>query len=112
MIVGSTKVNFDELRHYIGKPLELVAYAESLVPTWARHMKPLLGNQRYYLALHVRKMLTLSYQQRKVMTDALTNGIKLHGNLSEFVSITEIVQSCDLEVLSIMLRDYYERHKS
>lgn len=107
MIVGTTSIEFEDIRKFINKPNDLVEYVTTLVPTWARHIDCLVHNQRFYVAIHIRGMLTIPYKQRVEMTKALTSGIRIKGVISSFTSIYDIIDLCDKELLVEMLKGYY-----
>lgn len=111
MIVGRTNLNYVELKRFVGKPQELVAYTENLVPVWARHVSAIVDNQRYYVAIHLRNVLTIPYKQRKELVDALIKGITITGVMSSFTSITEIVDACDKSMFIKMVEVKYNEEK-
>lgn len=103
MIVGRTNLNYAELKRFVGKPHELVAYTENLVPAWARHINEIVANQRYYVAIHLRNVLSIPYKQRKELVEALIEGVSITGVMSSFTSITELVDACDKSMLIKMI---------
>lgn len=80
-----------------------MAYATSLVPIWARHMDVLVNNQRYYLAINIRNMLSIPYKQRDELVKILTDNIRIAGVITGFTPITELVDNCDKDKLIQML---------
>ena len=104
MVVGTTHIDYDVLKSFKGRPQDLVIYVENLVPIWARHIKCLAQNQRFYVAIHLRGVLTIPYQVRMELVNALVEGIRIQGIVSSFTSITEIVDVCDKHALSEMLK--------
>lgn len=103
VLVGSTDLNFAEIKKFVGRPLDIVAYATSLVPIWARHMDVLVNNQRYYLAINIRNMLSIPYKQRDELVKILTANIRIAGVITGFTPITELVDNCDKDKLIQML---------
>ena len=112
MIVGTTVLNYNELRVYAKRPNELVTYVDNLVPVWARHISPIVYNQRYYVAIHVRNMLSLPYKVRMEAANILTKGISVKGIISGFTSITDILDSCNKEDMLKVLRGEQNGKKS
>lgn len=110
MVVGCSSINFDELRKHLGSPESVLGYTLSLVPTWAKGIKGIEDNQRYFIALHIRKMLSIPYNKRKELTDALVNKICITGISSTVTSITDIVEHCDKEILADLLRSELEKN--
>ena len=108
MIVGTTEINYADLKLFVGKHEELVVYVENLVPIWARHIKCLAHNQRFYVAIHLRGVLSIPYKQRIAMCEALIDGINVRGVMSSFTSITEILDVCDKKSLVEMLKRQVE----
>lgn len=103
MIVGTTNIDYETVYLYTSAPEGLVDYAKNLVPLWARHIPGIVDNQRYLVALHVRKMLTIQFYTRKSMTDALIKDIKITGIINQFISIYDILECCDTKKLLEML---------
>lgn len=103
MIIGYDEIPVNEVKSFIGKPNDFVAYVDSLIPMWARHIDSIISNQRYFVALHVRRMLSLPYKERMDLVNALVRGIRIKGTTNTFVPITHIVRSCNLEALADML---------
>lgn len=108
MIVGTTNINYSEIKLFAGKPDDLVIYVEGLVPIWARHIHCLAHNQRFYVAIHLRKVLSIPYKVRMEMCEALISGISVRGIMSSFTSVTEILDICDKEMLVRMLKRQVE----
>lgn len=104
MIVGTTNIDYEDIKLLVGKPEELIIYAESLVPVWARHITCLAHNQRFYIAIHLRRVLSIPYKLRIEMCEALISGINVRGVMSSFTSITEILDVCNKEMLVEMLK--------
>lgn len=103
MVVGTTKLNFAELKRFVGKPQELVVYTTTLVPIWARHIDAIVMNQRYYVAIYLRNVLSIPYKERQELVNALIKDIRINGIISSFTPITDIVKDCDKKMLVKML---------
>lgn len=103
MIVGTTKLNYGEIKGYIHKPQELKAYCTTLVPLWARHIDAIVNNQMYYVAIRIRDMLSIPYKLRQEMITCLIKDVQLTGVVSSFTSITDIIGACNKEQLSRMI---------
>lgn len=115
MIIGSSKLDFELLKSFEGKPKELVTYVDSLVPTWASHISGIVDNQRFYTALYVRKLLTIPYKSRMELVDALVDSIRISGVISQFTPIEDLVNSCDKNKLVTLLKEgnkLYEQGKN
>ena len=104
MVIGESKIDYDVLKSFIGRPAELVVYVESLVPKWARHVPSITYNQRFYVAIHLRAVLTIPYKQRMELVDALVDGISIHGIMSSFTPIEDIINVCNKDDLVEMLK--------
>lgn len=103
MLVGTTNINYKELKTFANNPQDLVYYVDNLVPIWARHIKGITDNQRYFVAIHLRDVLSLPYKTRMSMVDVLVKDITLTGVMSGFTSITDIVDACDKDSLIHMI---------
>lgn len=109
MIIGENTINYDALRSYSHNPEGLVTYVRNLIPLWAIHIPHIEDNQRYYVALHLRKVLSIPYKLRKEMVETLVAGIHIAGSVSGFVTIHDIVSACDRDKLLEALLDEDDR---
>lgn len=105
MLVGTTTLDYKELKRFQDTPEELVYYVDSLVPIWARHIKGVVHNQRYFVAVHLRNVLSIPYKTRMAMVDVLIRDVTLTGIMSGFTSIMDIVESCDKDSLIHMIEE-------
>ena len=69
MIVGSKNINKSELTKYVSSVSKLIEYSDSLVPEYIRYRKEILFNQRYIVALAVREIQSISYNDRVALLD-------------------------------------------
>lgn len=104
MLIFKTDIDSAFIKQNQTEPDIIVDYAISLVPTWAVHIRGIVDNQRYYVAVKVRNMLTIPYKTRENITRALIDGISLFGMLNDFVTLDEVLQLCDKEKLVEALR--------
>ncbi len=110
MIVGTTKLDYERLKQFEGNPDELIEYVDMLVPSWALHIKGIASNQRFYVAIHLRKLLTIPYKPRMELVNALVSGIRIAGVITQFTPITDIVDICDKQLLVKMLESRNEKN--
>ncbi len=108
MLIGSDALNYSVLHSLAGDTKGLLAYVDSLVPTWARHIPELKMNQRYFAAVHIRNMLNIPFAQRKEMYTALIEDCSVHGLINNFIPISQIFDLCDTAALAELLRRDYE----
>lgn len=105
MIIGTAKLDYEVLKSFEGRPEELVVYVENLVPRWVRHIHTIVDNQKFYVAIHLRRVLTLSYKPRMALVEALTDSISISGVISQFTPIDDLVESCDIQKLVLLLKE-------
>lgn len=103
MILWTTQIDYEVLKSFIGKPNDLVVYVESTIPRWLRHIKAITQNQRYYIAIHLRKALTIPYKQRMELVEALVKDIQITGTSTSFTAMSDIIDMCDKDMLIKML---------
>lgn len=104
MLVFTMSIDTGYIKQHQMDPNSIVDYAISLVPNWAAHIRGIVDNQRYYVAVKVRNMLTLPYKTREAITTALITNISLFGMLNDFVALDEVLALCDKERLVDALR--------
>lgn len=105
MIIGSDKLDYNALRRYVNNKTGLLEYARSLVPMWAQHIPSIFDNQRYYVALNLRKVTSLNYATRKDMIETLVKDIHIRGAVSGFVTIHDVINETNKEALLEVLLD-------
>lgn len=104
MLIGTAEVDFETISSLRNNVNEIVSFVENSVPKWARNIPHIKDNQRYYVAIHVRNLLSMPYKERKSITDALINGIRISGVISAFTPIVDILNVCDKKALLEMIR--------
>lgn len=106
MVVGTLDLNYDVIKTFTNHPEDIVAYCDSTVPIWANHIDAIVKNQRYYMAIHIRNLLTIPFKDRQRMIDYLIRGLTVSGVMTEFVSVTDIIEACDKKLLLRVLEEY------
>lgn len=104
MLIGAKDLNLEYIKQHQTEPDSILDYAVSLVPDWAVHIRGIVGNQRYYVAVKVRNILTIPYKTRETITNKLIDGISLYGMINDFVSLDELLSECNTEKLVDALR--------
>lgn len=104
MLVAVIDIDTEFIKQHQMEPESIVRYAVSLVPSWAVHIRGIVDNQRYYVAVRVRNMLTIAYKTREAITNALIREISLYGMLNDFITLDELLDECDKTKLSEALR--------
>lgn len=105
MIIYTQKVNWGKVKTFVGRPAELVKAVELLVPKWALCVPNIVDNQKYYVALYLRKALSIQYTPRTELVKALTDGIHLSGLITGFVALDEMLAVVDKEQLAMALME-------
>lgn len=111
MIIGKKEIDYKALRTYQNRISELVDYVDKMIPNWAYHIKGIHENQRYYVAIHLRNVLTIPYKVRKEMLDTLIRGINISGKCDCFIDVHDIVLKCNTDVLRDCLKEKIENGK-
>lgn len=106
MVVGTLYLDYDVIKTFTSHPEDIVAYCDSTVPIWANHLDTIVKNQRYYMAIHIRNLLTLPFNDRQRMVEHLIKGITVSGVMTVFISITDIIEACDKKLLLRVLEEY------
>lgn len=104
MIIGTTQIDYNEVKLFVSEPTSLITYVENLVPCWARCIPHIVDNQRYYVAIHIRNVLSIPYKTRMAAANALIEDIRVSGIMTAFTPITAVIDSCDKDALLCILR--------
>lgn len=106
MVIGTNSLNFDVIKTFVNHPEDIVAYCDNTVPLWAQHVDAIIKNQRYFMAINIRNMLTIPFRDRQRLIDYLTKGVTIKGVVTEFVCITDVVEACNKKQLLRVLEEY------
>jgi len=109
MLIANKTLDYETIHKLSNNPESVVAYIEDMVPKWARHIKGITDNQRFYAAVHVRKMLTLPYQTRHAITEALVDGIYINGIVYDFITLSDLLALCDKDTLLNAIEEQLKR---
>ncbi len=98
MFVWTDKIDVNALSRAIKNGVDLRTFSDNLVPKFARHISGIMSNQRYVVALKIRK-LGLDFKTRKALIQQLCNDVSITGLLNQVVSLQEVLDSCDTDTL-------------
>lgn len=108
MIVGSKNINKSELTKYVSSVSKLIDYSDSLVPEYLRYRKEILFNQRYIVALAVREIQSISYNDRIALLDNFLRDTYITGVVDRIYDIEDLFDYVDKEEVE-RIRDNEEK---
>lgn len=108
MIVGSKNINKSELAKCVSSVSKLIEYSDSLVPEYLRYRKEILFNQRYIVALAVREMQSISYNDRVALLDNFLRDTYITGVVDRIYDIEDLFDYVDKEEVE-RIRDNEEK---
>lgn len=108
MIVGSKNINKSELTKYVSSVSKLIEYSDSLVPEYLRYRKEILFNQRYIVALAIREMQNISYNDRVALLDNFLRDTYITGVVDRIYDIEDFFDYVDKEEVE-RIRDNEEK---
>lgn len=94
MIVGSK-----DLRALKRNINNLADYCTSLLPREVRHNGKILNNQKYLVALELRRMKDIDYSLRMKLCEELLEGVFLTGDISTIIEFHETLEFVDYNTL-------------
>lgn len=98
MIVGVVDVNVNDLERALKTGTSVTTFATNLIPIWAQHIPGIIDNQKYLVALAVRK-LGLNYKQCELLMSELCDNIHLTGSLNRVITVNELISVCNKDLL-------------
>lgn len=110
MIVGSKNINKSELTKYVSSVSKLIEYSDSLVPEYLRYRKEILFNQRYIVALAVREIQSISYNDRVALLDNFLRDTYITGMVDRIYDVEDLFDYVDKEEVE-RIRDNEEKQK-
>lgn len=108
MIVGSKNVNKSELAKCVSSVSKLIDYSDSLVPEYLRYRKEILFNQRYVVALAIREIQSISYNDRVALLDNFLRDTYITGVVDRIYDIEDLFDYVDKEEVE-RIRDNEEK---
>lgn len=108
MIVGSKNINKSELAKCVSSVSKLIDYSDSLVPEYLRYRKEILFNQRYVVALAIREMQSVPYNDRVMLLDRFLRDTYITGVVDRIYDIEDLFDYVDKEEVE-RIRDNEEK---
>lgn len=108
MIVGSKNINKSELAKCVSSVSKLIGYSDSLVPEYLRYRKEILFNQRYVVALAIREMQSIPYNDRVMLLDRFLRDTYITGVVDRIYDIEDLFDYVDKEEVE-RIRDNEEK---
>lgn len=100
MIIGSKDVDAYDVREHCTSVPSLRQYSDSLVPRILSHNMQIINNQRYYIAMIVRTIVSIPYAERKSLYEGLLEGVGVTGCINEIYDFEDLVRDVDIERLA------------
>lgn len=98
MIVGRKDIDLTELTKSISEN-KLQEYIMSLIPPIVKDSEEILNNQKYLVALHIRKYVNINFYVKKDLCNNLLKDIEIFGVINELYDINDIISSCNMSEL-------------
>lgn len=73
--------------------------AEKQVPLMFRHVKEIVDNQKYLLALQVRKLYKHDYNVWHPLCEGLLEGVHVTGSIHTLHTCAELLSECDVNIM-------------
>lgn len=108
MIVGSKNINKSELAKCVSSVSKLIDYSDSLVPEYLSYRKEILFNQRYVVALAIREMQSIPYNDRVMLLDRFLRDTYITGVVDRIYDIEDLFDYVDKEEVE-RIRDNEEK---
>lgn len=108
MIVGSKNINKSELAKCVSSVSKLIDYSDSIVPEYLRYRKEILFNQRYVVALAIREMQSIPYNDRVMLLDRFLRDTYITGVVDRIYDIEDLFDYVDKEEIE-RIRDNEEK---
>lgn len=99
MIVGCREVDLKKLKSVYNVQESLDNYCISLVPKYVRHVKEIVDNQKYLVALYLRTLESIPFKEREYWSNYLTKDIHVTGLLNSIVDFKDLMLYTDVKQL-------------
>lgn len=105
MIIGTKDVNFSALKQACRDEESLRRFVSNLVPSPIAHIPAIVDNQKYFVALQVRSIQSLSWQKRKSLCESLLKGVRVKGVPDSFYDYNDLLLAIDSTAFSRYLEE-------
>ena len=111
MLVGTKEINLEELKHKAVNYGTLDTYCMDLVPKYIQHVQAIVDNQKYLVALYLRRINSISFNRRVELCEHLLKDVRVTGVTSTVLDFNDIMAETDIEKLLryiLQRREYNE----
>lgn len=105
MIVGTKDINLSELAECIQKGGALDSYSLSLVPKYLQHIPEIVMNQKYLVALNIRRIESIPYTIRSLRCEELLKGVYITGITDRLIDMDDIMCSVNADNLIRFIKE-------
>lgn len=109
MIVGCKDIDFTELKRACRSEESLLRFTIGLVPTPLQHICEIVDNQKYFVALQVRSIQSITWQKRKDLCESLLQGVRIKGLPDAIYDYSDLLLAIDRDAFKRYLREEEER---
>ena len=102
MIVGNTQIDNSKLLS-CRDVQALRDYALSLVPPYVRHIPAILDNQKWLVAVNLRKCKNIAFYKRTELANQLLTDVEITGDITTIISIDDCIRTSDIDYLMYLL---------
>lgn len=102
MLVGTRNLSHDEIKEATTVE-SLRRLATEQVPLLFRHIKEIVDNQKYLVALEVRKIYKGDYNKWHGLCEGLLEGVKVTGSIHTIYTCYELLNKCDFDMIEKFL---------
>lgn len=103
MLAGTEQITVSEVKAHCGSYEQLLKYTYSKIPKSFRNVKEIVDNQKYIVALNVRKAYKNDYNKWHPLCEELLKGVRVKGCAYTITSCSQLLAECDLNVLNKFL---------
>jgi hypothetical protein len=99
MIVGTRIVPLGRLNEASRSVQSLIEFSRELVPRPIRHIDAVVDNQRYLVAVTLRKVKSIPYSKKSELCDGLLEGVTVRGVVNEIYDFEDLLRSVNTKKL-------------
>lgn len=98
MLVGCRSIPSEQIQEALTVS-QLKRLAVNSVPLLFRHIPAIVNNQKYLLALEVRKMYKGDYNKWHPLCTGLLEGVTVTGSVHDIYTCYDLLQECDMSII-------------
>lgn len=108
MLIATRDIDIKALIPFMSEPDKVVSIVESKVPSYLRHHREIIMNQRFYVANLIRGAGSIPINIKLEVCEALLAGITITGTTELYITLEDVMYAVDRDILWLLFEEENE----